>query len=180
MRIGYDLFQEVEHLLGIKQPLEHALSPSLDMHISLLRRWLVRNGVPVVEIPPAPPGHDFTVCLTHDVDFLGIRHHGLDHTMMGFLARVLSPGSYREPCRRILWKRLGRNLKAIASVPLVYLGLVQDFWYQLHNYARIERGKRSTFFFIPYPNQPGEQVPTPITSSTRASWRAARDRKGVV
>lgn len=173
MRVGYDLFQEVEVLLGGNQPVEHALSPTLDTHISLMRKWLLESGIPLVEIPPTPPGHDFTVCLTHDVDFLGIRHHGLDRTMLGFLARVLSPGSYRGLGGRILWKRLGRNLKAMASLPLVYLGLAQDFWYQLNHYARIEQGKRSTFYFIPYPDHPGEQAPTSNTS-INASWRAAR------
>src|SRR5271166_621026 len=85
MRFGYDLFKEVEHLLSDGQPVEHALIPTLDLHIDLVRQWILQAGLPLVEIPPIPVGNNFIVCLTHDIDFIGIRNHRLDHTMWGFL-----------------------------------------------------------------------------------------------
>ena len=55
------------------------LAPTLELHISMLRSILDRAGVPLLEIAPRPYGYDFTCCLTHDVDFAGIRRHGLRH-----------------------------------------------------------------------------------------------------
>jgi len=81
VRIGYDLFHEVQFLLSQGQPAENARFPTLDTHISLLRVIMVSLGVPFVEVPPAPAGYDFMACLTHDVDFVGIRDHKCDHTM---------------------------------------------------------------------------------------------------
>ena len=42
----------------------------------------------VLMIARGPAGYRFAVCLTHDVDFAGIRYHGLDHTLLGFLYRA--------------------------------------------------------------------------------------------
>ena len=97
-RFGFDLFREVEHLLCSGQPVNHASIPTLDIHIELLRDCILSAGVPLVEIPPFPPGHRFVGCLTHDVDFVGIRtspirsHH----------VRVHLPGTPRlaGPCVR--------------------------------------------------------------------------------
>ena len=52
---GYDLFHEVEFLLGRGQPVEHAATPTLDLHIELLRRWLVEAGIELLELHPTPP-----------------------------------------------------------------------------------------------------------------------------
>ena len=68
-RIGYDLFDEVRYLLTNGQPAAQAATPTLELHIALLRHLLLESGVPFVEIPPRPAGYDFTCCLTHDVDF---------------------------------------------------------------------------------------------------------------
>src|SRR5690349_17092242 len=72
IRAGYDLFKEVQHLLTDGQPIEHAALPSLDLHITLLRDWILSAGISLIEIPPCPAGHPFMVCLTHDIDFIGI------------------------------------------------------------------------------------------------------------
>ena len=87
IRMGYDLFEEVRHLLVNAQPFEYANIPTLDAHIDMLRTWIVEEGNALVEIPSVPSGYSFTACLTHDIDFIGIRHHKLDHTMLGFLYR---------------------------------------------------------------------------------------------
>ena len=52
VRIGFDLFQEVRHLLTLGQPAEFASIPTLELHISLLRELIVSQGLPLVEILP--------------------------------------------------------------------------------------------------------------------------------
>ena len=98
VRLGYDLFEEVRILLTHGQPAAFAAIPTLERHIDLLRRWIVGNGIPLVEIPPVPEGHRFIVCLTHDLDHPALRFHGLDPTTLGFLYRAL-PGSLLDACR---------------------------------------------------------------------------------
>ena len=62
VRLGFDLFEEVRHLLTKGQPAEFAGIPTLELHISLLRELIVSQGVTLVEIPPVPAGHRFIVC----------------------------------------------------------------------------------------------------------------------
>src|SRR4029079_8244707 len=73
VRVSYNLFDEVRILLTRGQPAQNALTPTLEIHISMLRDWIVSSGIPLVEIPPRPAGYDFVTCLTHDVDFVRIR-----------------------------------------------------------------------------------------------------------
>ena len=82
-RFGYDLFAEVRHLLTHGQPKSRAAFPTLEFHIELQRTCLQEAGVPYVEIPPRPHGHSFVCCLTHDVDFFGVRRHRGDSTLAG-------------------------------------------------------------------------------------------------
>src|SRR5438034_4827601 len=96
LRLGYSLFREVEYLLSVGQPPENAHTPTLDMHIMMLRDWILDAGITLLEIPPSPSGHRFAVCLTHDVDFLRIRDHKFDHTMWGFQIG-------RASCRERVW-----------------------------------------------------------------------------
>src|SRR5206468_10163146 len=58
LRVGYDLFGEVRFLLSTGQPPSNALIPTLDIHISMLRTWILEAGIPVVEIPPVPAGFE--------------------------------------------------------------------------------------------------------------------------
>ena len=65
------------------------MTPTLELHIALLRHLLLQSGVSFVEIPPRPGDYDFICCLTHDVDFFGIRRHKWDRTLAGFvLSRI--------------------------------------------------------------------------------------------
>src|SRR5881396_2073361 len=75
LRLGYDLFQEVAFLLSVGQPVEQAQVPTLEIHIAMLREWILAAGISLLEIPPAPAGQSFMVSLTHDIDFIGIRRH---------------------------------------------------------------------------------------------------------
>src|SRR5262249_988150 len=90
VRVGYDLFSETELLLTEGQRPENARIPALDLHVAFLRSLIVRNGVPLLEIPPVPEGYRFIACLTHDVDHPSMRQHKFDHTMLGFLYRAVA------------------------------------------------------------------------------------------
>ena len=85
-RVGYDLFAEIGYLLQTGQPSAHSQTPTLDLHIALLRQLLLDSGVAFIEIPPRPQGREFACCLTHDVDFVGVRRHTFDRTLAGFIA----------------------------------------------------------------------------------------------
>ena len=163
VRIGFDLFYEVAFLLSHGQPAENARFATLDIHISLLRAVMVSLGVPFVEVPPVPTGYDFMACLTHDVDFVGIRDHRCDHTMWGFLYRCLVGSLLRALEGKLPWSKCLRNWTAALSLPLVHLGLRDDFWLEFERYMEIERESGSTFFFIPFKNAAGTlgSIPAP-------------------
>jgi hypothetical protein len=158
LRVGYDLFGEVAFLLSEGQPVGNALIPTLESHISLLRHWIAGAGIPVVEIPPVPWGHSFLACLTHDVDFVGIRQHKLDHTFWGFVYRALAGSPMDLIRKKSSIARLVKNWIAVISLPLVYLGLVGDFWDQFSQYAEIDKDFASTFFLIPFKDRVGVGV----------------------
>jgi hypothetical protein len=171
-RIGYDLFEEVAYLLSQGQPAANAHIPTLDIHISLLRSLMVSSGVPFVEIPPAPRGYDFMACLSHDVDFTGIREHKFDMTIWGFLYRA-TVGSLLDVLRqKSTVSRLLQNWKAAFALPFVYLGWVQDFWLEFDRYLEIEKGLHGTYFFIPFKNSPGMLKTGPAPSQRGAKYDA--------
>ncbi len=157
IRIGYNLFEEVAFLLSEGQPKENAIIPTLEFHIAMLLDWILQAGMPLVEIPPIPADQKFFVCLTHDIDFAGMRRHKFDHTMLGFLYRALVGSILTIGKRRLGWRRLLRNWWAVLSLSGVYLGLLKDFWVQFEKYFEIESSLGSTFFFIPFKNNPGKR-----------------------
>src|SRR5262249_43739695 len=173
VRLGYDPFQEVKLLLSVGQPIDQAGIPTLDLHITLLRELILSAGVPLVEIPPAPAGYRFVVCLTHDIDFAGIRNHLFDHTMWGFLYRA-TVGAVRNVVRgRLSIAGLFRSWRAAASLPFVYLGWAKDFWEPFGWYMRAERNLPATYFLIPFKQRPGDKVDAPDALRRRA--RAAEN-----
>ncbi len=166
-RIGYDLFHEVRHLLTAGQPAWRAASPTLELHIDFLRHVLVSSGVTVVEMTPRPHDHDVICCLTHDVDFAGIRRQGFDRTLAGFLLRA-SVGSLVDLMRgRRTLADAARNWSAVLSLPLVFAGLKKDLWRPFDDYAAADRGYRSTFFLVPFSDTPGTS-PAGRVDATRA------------
>ncbi len=158
IRVGYDLFQEVKILLSVGQPAKQAHIPTLDIHVSMLRNWILSQEIPLLEIPPAPPGHAFIVCLTHDIDFVGIRNHMFDQTMWGFLYRSTIGAVRNLFRRRISIGRLFEIWRAAASLPFVYLGWKKDFWSPFEWYLRVEKHLPATYFLIPFKRQSGEHV----------------------
>jgi len=156
VRIGYDLFREVYFLLTKGQPPENALYPTLDYHIAMLRSFITETGIPLVEIPPTPAGYKFIACLTHDVDFISIRHHLIDHSFLGFLYRATVGSVIDFLKKKIPFSNLIENLKAVLSLPLIFSKRYKDPWNQFDKYLEIEQGLPATFFFIPFKNQPGQ------------------------
>lgn len=159
IRLGYDLFEEVRVLLSTGQPIEQAQTPTLDIHIRMLREWILAAGIPLIEILPTPAGYSCAVCLTHDIDFVGIRRHRLDHTMWGFVYRATA-GAFKNFARgRLAWRLLIKNLCAAASLPLVYAGWAKDFWEPFEWYSEVEKGIPATYFLIPFKRRAGLKVP---------------------
>ena len=173
-RIGYDLFTEIRVLLTDGQPAAYAQVPTLELHIALMRHWLVQANVPFVEILPRPAGHSFICCLTHDVDFFGVRRQGLDRTTAGFAARA-SLGTVIDLLRRRrTWTEATGNVKALVRLPFVLLGLARDFWRPFEDYAAFERPERSTFFLVPVKDRAGV-APDGTTNAARAVRYQAAD-----
>ena len=168
VRIGYDLFQEVAHLLSNGQPAQNALFPALDLHIAILRRLIAEAGLAVVEIAPAPAGFPYISCLTHDVDFFKIRQHKFDRPMMGFLYRATLETALEFARGRASASRLAANWLAALKLPLVHLGLCADFWVPFNRYLEIEKGKPSTYFVIPFKKRNG-RAPQGQNSDRRAT-----------
>jgi len=159
IRLGYDLFDEVEFLLSTGQPVDQAHVPTLEIHIQVLRECILNSGIPLVEIPPAPVGHSFAACLTHDIDFVGIRRHMFDHTMWGFVYRA-TYGALQNVMRgRLSLRQLLRSWLAVASLPFVYVGWAADFWEPFEWFLRVEEGLAATYFLIPFKRRPGERAP---------------------
>ena len=177
VRIGYDLFGEVRFLLSQGQPPEYAAVPTLDVHICVLRDLIVESGLPLAEIPPVPPGHEWILCLTHDVDFVSIRRHGLDRTVLGFLYRATAGSLAGLLKGRLGLRTLIRNLVAALSLPLIHLGLVRDFFNQFARYLELEGERRSTFFLIPHEGVDGA-TPDGRNATGRAVRYEARDIAG--
>lgn len=173
VRVGFDLFAEVRHLLTTGQPAEHAGTPSLERHVAFLRALILSHELPLVEIPPRPAGHAFIVCLTHDVDHVGIRNHKFDHTLLGFLYRA-TVGSVRDVfAGKKNLTQLAQNFFAVLRLPLVHLGLARDFWYQFDQYVALEGGRPSTFFVIPQKGETGLDANGERQANRAASYDAA-------
>jgi hypothetical protein len=170
VRVGYDVFDEVGLLLSNAQPIEHAGTPTLDAHISMLRTWILEEGSPLIEIPPVPSGYSFTACLTHDIDFIGIRQHKFDHTMFGFLYRSTVGAARNFLQGKITLPRLLQTWRAALSLPSVYLGWSRDFWEPFEWYFTVERGLPATYFLIPFRRHAGDLVSGPHASRRATAY----------
>jgi hypothetical protein len=47
-----------------------------------------------------------------------------------------------------------RNWIALSSLPFRFLGLARDLWHPFEDYVRAEKGRRSTFFLVPFKHRP--------------------------
>jgi len=180
VRIGYGLFAEIRALLTAGQPPAQAHIPTLELHIALLRRWILGSGISLVEIPPVPEGYRFIACLTHDVDHPFIRKHKWDHTTVGFLFRTIVLWFWDLVRGRTTPQNVLANWKATLKLPLVHLGLAKDFWSDFdEQYAAAEKGLPSTFFVIPFQGRQGIG-PQGTAPRRRAAGYGARDVADVI
>jgi hypothetical protein len=180
VRIGYDLFQEVRFLLTTGQPVPYASIPTLELHIKRLRVALVESGVSFVEIPPTPHGYEFVCCLTHDIDFYGISRHKFDRTLAGFLARA-SGGTLIDVIRgRRSFVEALRNWLAIIELPLVFLGIIRDFWHPFEDYSRGDDGLPSTFFLVPFKGRAGEAPNGSVNAARAVKYQASEIRVNAI
>jgi hypothetical protein len=176
VRIGYDLFSEVRTLLTAGQPAANAHTPTLELHISLLRDSITGCGLPLVEVPPVPEGYPFIMCLTHDVDHPSLRQHRWDHTIFGFLYRAVVGSVANVIDGRRQFRDLVKNWIAVSKLPFVFLDLAKDFWCEFDDcYLKMEDGLPSTFFLIAFKDNPGEGPEGGRAPAFRASKYAARD-----
>lgn len=174
-RIGYDLFAEVRRLLTVGQPAANAHMPALELHIAFLKDLITGCGLSLVEIPPVPLGYQFLACLTHDVDHPAIRQHKWDHTMFGFLYRAVFDSVRKFVRGHMSLQDLLRNWAAAWKLGFVHLGLAKDFWREFDDrYLELEKGLGSTFFVIPFSDQPGSKTHGPAPA-LRAAPYGARD-----
>jgi hypothetical protein len=175
LRVGYDLFEEINFLLISGQPVEHAGAPTLDLHIAFLRDQICAAGIPLLEIPPIPQGYRFIACLTHDVDHPRIRRHRFDHTACGFLYRASIGSLLQVMMGRLSVRALAKNWAAVLKWPFVQIGLARDFWCNFdERYRKIEDGLPSTYFVIPFAGKCGQGVGK-LPTTRRAAGYGARD-----
>ncbi len=154
-RVGYDLFAEVSFLLTEGQPAQCATTPTLEWHIALLRQLLLDGGMAFVEIPRIPYGVEFICCLTHDIDFFGIRRQKLDQTLAGFVIRA-SLGTLVAVARgRRTLSEARQNLRALLILPFVFLRVAADLWNPFKDYAAADGKRPSTFFLVPFKQHAG-------------------------
>jgi hypothetical protein len=170
IRLGYDLFEETAFLLTSGQPVENAEIPTLDLHIERLRTWILEAGQSLLEIPATPAGYRFVVCLTHDIDFVGMRDHFFDHSMFGFGYRAVV-GSVRNFLRRRLtFGQVIENWKAVGSLPFVFAGWARDFWEPFDWYLEAEKDLPTTYFLIPFKRRAGIKVDSPNASRRATAY----------
>lgn len=173
VRLGYNLFEEVQHVLEHGQPIAEAKTPTLDLHIAILRDIIVTHGAMLVEVPPVPAGYEFIACLTHDVDHPSIRAHRFDHTMFGFLYRAVIGSLTRFREGDLSWRGVLQNGAAALKLPLVHLGIAEDFWHTFDRYRSIENGLPSTFYLIPFKGRAGRVGAAPAPQYRASGYGAA-------
>ena len=112
-------------------------------------------------------------------DFFGIRRHKFDRTLAGFAARA-SLGTLADVVRaRRSLSEAARNWGALLSLPLVFLGLAQDFWRPFEEYARAQNGRRSTFFLVPFKGRPGVAPGGTVEASRAVPYELSELREDV-
>jgi hypothetical protein len=93
--------------------------------------------------------------------------------MMGFLYRAVFR-SVRNVLRgRATLRQMLASWLAALKLPFVYLGLAKDFWLKFDNYPMLEGGGRSSFFVIPFENDPGTGADGPAPGRRATRYRAS-------
>jgi len=125
------------------------------------------HGVRLKQVPRWPPGKQYAVLLTHDIDYLS--QFSLENARI-FLGVALSPGS-RETGSLSFARRLVNIIKAAIQVRGVLgrrlWGGRDRFWRNLEQLIDLEhrQGVRSTFFVAPFPEKGDRDPPYTCRSS---------------
>ena len=145
VRVGYDLFSEVRHLLCNGQPVQFANVPSIEIHITILRDLLIEYQIRVRRGPSGTGGLQLhRVPDSRCGPFCDPQSQVRSHHPWISLSRELW----------VLWWNFSRDgnrharLRVIGWLfcrfPLVYLGIVPDFWSKPERYL----GTRSCFYLL--------------------------------
>lgn len=172
-RVGYGLFEEVSFLLTKGQPAANAMRPTLELHIEFVRELLRRSRVSFAEVPARPRGAELTCCLTHDIDFFGIRRHLFDRTLAGFLYRATVGAAVNLFRGRRSFREVVQNWAAVLSLPLVFLGVLRDPWAPLEAYEVADGPRPSTFFVVPFRGNPGVSPEGRIDTHRAVKYQAS-------
>jgi peptidoglycan/xylan/chitin deacetylase (PgdA/CDA1 family) len=153
IRIGFDIFAEIAHVLNKGQPEENSKIPSADAHLGFLRN-LLRNETTLVEIPPVPYGHSYFVAMTHDVDHMSLKEHyrsTLDGLFLRKVGSLFGKSTLNLAKGSSGGKETLESFKAGVQTVLSKASLSKDPWDCFGDWIEMGRefGFRSTFFFIP-------------------------------
>jgi len=154
---GFDLFAEVKTLLTDGQPVKCALSPTLDLHIQLIRDTIRSGGIGFTEIPPVPFGGKYLLCLTHDIDNPSMVAHGFDRTWLGFVQRALVDSTFAALLGKLSFRKLAENYLSALNWPFAFFGLAKDRWLDFAKYLEID-GVESTYFVVSIKGVPGSSL----------------------
>jgi hypothetical protein len=99
--------------------------------------------------------------------------------MFGFAYRSLVPKYLKGLDRETYLARYLKNLGALMSLPLVHMGLRPDFWYPLERYPEVEKEAKSTFFFIPFKDRPGDSMDGKTARYRAAQYDVCRYREPI-
>jgi peptidoglycan/xylan/chitin deacetylase (PgdA/CDA1 family) len=101
----------------------------------------------------------YTIVLTHDVDFLSLRSYPLfSRVALSFVKECLAGNLVRLFRRELAFRTYLRSFFWGLGLPFIKLGIIRDPWEKsIDRIMNLERryGVKSTFFFIPFKNQPG-------------------------
>ena len=136
-----DFFNKVVNMLNRGK--RHNREPSCEIYLDELRRK-IKQFTTLVEIPPIPWEHPYTVALTHDVDITSVKER-----------RWISVGY------AVYTSLLDSNLIDGMNILLAKFGFVKDPWNRFEEWTSIEEemGVRSSFYFIPFKNVAGTDAP---------------------
>ena len=165
-------------LLTEGQPAEHAAIPTLDRHIACPAAGWSRARSSSSSCTPTPPG-------SRAAGHAHPRHRlpgdpaphprpdpaGVPLPSLGRQPHGRHPGTAdgRASCCATGW--------LVASLPLVYAGVLEDFWLPFRRYVEADAPARSTFFVVPFRERPGIGPRRPTSTRPRGAIRGVGDRR---
>ena len=162
VRVRYDLFHELEFLLCTGQPPVNAGIPTLEIHISMLRDWILAARKSQLREFETRAGLDSPASIIRSATATNA-----ELLLLKGKLGTIAPGAYADllivdgdPLADVhVMTDPQKNLKVIILLHAVYLRICKDFWFEdFERFLRLERDLKATFFFIPFKNRPGDKV----------------------